>query len=215
MDGVETLHQLRRSLGRRTPPSILVTAFDVTPAWQLASAARYDAVLVKPVTASALHDCLAGVLKKQALPALPTSTAPGAGETRLRANHAGQRILLAEDNPVNQEVARALLGVVGLEVDCAPDGASAVEMALSRPYALILMDMQMPVMDGLAATRAIRLQAGPATPIIAMTANAYGEDRAACLAAGMNDHLAKPVNPETLYAMLLRWLPIRPALLPG
>jgi len=206
LDGIETLRRLRHSLGQNTPPSILVTAFDVTPAWQLARDAHYDAVLVKPVTASALHDSLAGVLKKQAINALPTSSMSGASETSLRREYAGRRVLLVEDNMVNQEVAMALLEGVGLVSDTAEDGARAVELALSRSYDLILMDMQMPVMDGAAATRAIRARTGLSTPIIAMTANAFGEERVACLAAGMNDHLAKPVDPEMLYTTLLRWL---------
>ena len=131
--------------------------------------------------------------------------APGRLMTRrhpnilLRQQHGGQRVLLVEDNPINQEVASELLSAAGLVVSCAGDGARAVEMALAERYDLILMDVQMPVMDGLAATRAIRAQAGLATPIVAMTANAFGDDRAACLAAGMNDHTAKPVDPDLLY----------------
>ena len=206
VDGIETVHRLRQSLGHRMPPSILVTAFDATLARPLARAARFDAVLVKPVTASALHDCLAGVLDRHGTEAGPISSVPGDSETRLRQEHAGQRVLVVEDNLINQELANALLSAVGLVVETADDGVRAVELALSRPYDLILMDMQMPRMDGLAATRAIRESAARAVPIIAMTANAFREERAACLKAGMDAHLAKPVDPERLYATLLQWL---------
>ena len=171
---------------------------------------RYDAVLVKPVTASALQDCLAGLLRKRVATTQPAVAIHGAAETELRRLHAGRRVLLVEDNAINQEVAEGLLKVTGLVVETADDGARAVEMAATRPYDVILMDMQMPVMDGLAATRAIRAHAGDAIPIVAMTANAFSEERAACLDAGMKDHLAKPVDPELLYATLLRWLPRRP-----
>ena len=117
-------------------------------------------------------------------------------------------ILLAEDDPINQEVALELLGDFdGLLVDVADDGAMAVDMATRRHYDLILMDMQMPKMDGIAATIAIRQLSGYAlTPIVAMTANAFAEDRERCIEAGMSDFIAKPVNPELLDATLYHWL---------
>jgi len=116
-------------------------------------------------------------------------------------------VLLAEDNPINQVVARELLESAGLVVDLAGTGRAAIALARGARYDVILMDVQMPDEDGLAATRAIRgLPAHAATPIIAFTANALAEERAACIAAGMNDHVAKPVEPEALFATLSRWL---------
>jgi CheY-like chemotaxis protein len=140
--------------------------------------------------------------------------AAGAGsdaETRLRDGHAGQRVLLAEDNPVNLEVAEALLRIADLEVDSALDGSEAIDLALAKSYDLVLMDIQMPKVDGLEATRVIRERLGKSLPIIAMTANAFAEDQAECLRAGMNDHIAKPVDPVVMYETLLRWLPAKPA----
>ena len=119
---------------------------------------------------------------------LAPTIAEQSAEVQLKAHHAGARILLAEDEPINQEVARGLLTDVGLTVELAEDGGCAVAMSQRSHYDLILMDMLMPEVDGLAATRTIRtLPHGADVPIIAMTANAFEEDRRACLAAGLSD----------------------------
>lgn len=125
----------------------------------------------------------------------------------LRLHHAGRRVLVADDNPITQDIACGLLGSVGLVVDVAADGLEAVDLVLARAYDMVLMDLQMPGMDGLDATRTIRRRLGPGLPIVALTANAQAEDRRACQDAGMDDHLVKPVNPDHLYATVLRWLP--------
>ncbi|NVO05122.1 MAG: response regulator, partial [Rhodoferax sp.] len=123
---------------------------------------------------------------------------------------AGRRILMAEDDTFNQEIGRIVLEDAGLVVDMANDGNAAVAMAAARAYDLVLMDMQMPHLDGLDATRQIRqMPGGQGIPIVAMTANAFAEDRTRCIEAGMNDFVTKPIDPQVLYQALLRWL--RPA----
>jgi hemerythrin-like metal-binding protein/PAS domain S-box-containing protein len=139
-----------------------------------------------------------------ALPAPPHAESP---ENRLQEECSGMCILLVEDEPINQEVSRSLLEEVGLAVEVADDGLAAVASCRQRPYDLILMDIQMPQLNGIDATCQIRALPGHEhTPILAMTANAFEQDRQACLDAGMNDHIAKPVDPDRLFSTLLYWL---------
>ena len=148
------------------------------------------------------------LLKTAAGAVLPAPTfASGAAEARLQAEFSGTSVLLVEDEPINREILFMLLEEVGLAVERAEDGAEAVELAKHKNYALILMDMQMPNLNGVEATRAIRVLPGYAqTPIIALTANVFEQDRQLCFEAGMNDHLGKPVEPEKLYETILKWL---------
>jgi CheY-like chemotaxis protein len=130
-----------------------------------------------------------------------------AADIVLSKNFAGRRILLVEDEPVNREITLAMLDAIGLVADTAEDGIHALEKVEASDYDLILMDMQMPRLDGLATTGRLRaMSRTAAVPILAMTANAFAEDKMRCLEAGMNDFIAKPVNLETFYATLLRWL---------
>ncbi|MBL8489869.1 MAG: response regulator, partial [Rhodocyclaceae bacterium] len=147
-------------------------------------------------------------LDRSETPAAAPAAAPAeSAEAVLGRDFASRPILLVEDDPINREVTLGLLEDAGLTADTAEDGIEALAMVEAKAYDLILMDMQMPRMDGLEATRLIRkMHYGERLPILAMTANAFEEDRERCLKAGMNDHVAKPVDPEQFFATLLRWL---------
>jgi len=141
------------------------------------------------------------------MPILVPTGVQGDAESRLSTRHLGARLLLAEDNPINVEVVLEMLHAVGIDVAVAANGREAVERARQQTFDLILMDMQMPEIGGIEATRLIRgLPQWADRPIIALTANAFAEDRRACLEAGMNDVLTKPVEPGLLYATILHWL---------
>jgi PAS domain S-box-containing protein len=205
MDGVEAAEKIR-CLGLEPPPHLLmITAYGHEGVFRDADQSGFEAVLIKPVNPSVLFDSLLRVLGEgSSEPTLPIASESSPSYQRLGALR-GARILLVEDNDLNQEVAAELLRDAGLAVAIAENGRIAVDMAQKAPYDLILMDVQMPVMDGLAATREIR-RGGVATPIVAMTANVFGGDREQCLLAGMNDHVAKPIEPDQLWDALLRWV---------
>jgi CheY-like chemotaxis protein len=140
-------------------------------------------------------------------PPLESNPQSPAAINTLRRNFQSSRVLLVEDEPINREVMLYLLEDAGLAVDVAVNGEEALWMAVGGDYAIILMDIQMPVMDGIDATLVIRqLPELSSVPILAITANAYDEDRERCLAAGMNDHIGKPVEPDVLCATVLHWL---------
>ena len=206
IDGVETLRRLRGLVGSPMPPRFLLTAGPDVAARHLARDAGFVDILSKPLTPSALLQGLVRSASGHGVPAHSMAAVRGL-ETKLRRHHAGQRVLVVEDNPISLEVVDELLGAVGLAVETAGDGIEAVDLVCERHYDLVLMDVQMPRMDGLTATREIRARGHRKVPIVALTANAFEEDRTACLAAGMTDHVAKPIDPEMLYDTLLCWLP--------
>jgi two-component system sensor histidine kinase/response regulator len=207
IDGIEAARQIR-SLGLDSPPMLLmVTAYGRDEMLKEAARCGIDNVLVKPVSPSLLFDATMGVLsgRETASACVPGATADPRLET-IR----GRRVLLVEDNDVNQQVGRELLEHAGLIVEVAENGEVALAKAGTGKFDLVFMDMQMPVMDGIAATRAIRRIPRLAhLPVVAMTANAMETDRRRCIEAGMNDFLVKPIDPQEMMALLLRW--IRPA----
>jgi two-component system sensor histidine kinase/response regulator len=210
MDGIATARAIRALPLPRVPKVLMITAYGRDELHGEAEGAGIEAVLTKPVTASQLFDTVQQVLGAGpgAVQSTPAS-APGDEKAAAGsgAGLAGRRALLVEDNELNQEVALELLRELGLAVDLAPDGAAALAQVRRQDYDIVLMDMQMPVMDGLTATREIRRLPGLANlPIVAMTANAMSEDRERCLAAGMNDHIAKPIEPGLLAETLQRWI---------
>ncbi|MGC2002559.1 MAG: response regulator [Candidatus Acidiferrales bacterium] len=204
LDGFETGKQIRALPNLRVRPHlVMVTAYGREEVLKQAEENSFATVLIKPVTASVLFDSAVEVLGASSSKNYEVAAAPAVELGQIR----GARVLLVEDNELNREVALGLLEDAHLAIDTAENGQIAVQMVAEHNYDLVLMDMQMPVMDGLAATRAIRLKPTfHLLPIIAMTANVMESDRDKCTEAGMNDHLAKPIDPQALFAALLRWI---------
>ncbi|TXH88550.1 MAG: response regulator [Rhodoferax sp.] len=202
LNGTQTWQRVRMLPLRVMPVCILVSGSSGCPVDEVAQGG-FAAFMAKPVMPAQLAQTIAQTWNK----AQWVGSTDSSIKDRLHFQP-GHHILLAEDNELNQEVATEQLKELGFSVDVADDGAMAVAMASAHAYELILMDIQMPHMDGLQATRKIReITHHAATPIIAMTANAFAEDKAAAIAAGMNDHLPKPVDPEKLRQVLAHWLP--------
>ncbi|WP_341889401.1 response regulator [Variovorax sp. YR752] len=211
-DGVECVAGLAQTRLRHPPPVVLMlTAFsrDEVTRRLVAQDLAAAATLMKPVTPSTLLDTCMGALQLPREQVLRSQRRDDALQQH-RASVAGARILLVEDNPINQELARDLLTRAGVVLATADNGQQALEQLEREDFDLVLMDCQMPVMDGYAATRVLRQQARwRDLPVIAMTANAMVGDREKVLATGMNDHVAKPIKVDELFATLSRW--IRPA----
>jgi two-component system sensor histidine kinase/response regulator len=204
MNGIET-GQLIRALPDLTAPPhlVMVTAYGREEVLKQAEENGFENVLIKPVTSSILFDTAVVALGADPQRGEPKLTGPSFDIERIR----GARILLVEDNEINQEVAMGQLEDAAVLVDLAENGEVALRLIGENQYDVVLMDMQMPVMDGIEATRIIRSDPRLENlPIIAMTANAMAADRIRCLDAGMNDHIAKPIDPEQLFGVLLRWI---------
>lgn len=207
MDGIETIREIKKleGLQEELPAIMTITAYGRDSVREASVSEGVAAFLVKPVNQSVLFDAIMNIF---------AGTDPEEKATDYRSpvsgaevQVAGARVLLAEDNEINQQVAVELLESAGVKVDVAANGVEACRMARGRDYDAVLMDIQMPEMDGFEAAQNIREDRRLQNlPIIAMTAHALAEERDRCLAAGMNDHVAKPVDPERLFEALTRWI---------
>ncbi|WP_457336412.1 response regulator [Rhizobacter sp. P5_C2] len=208
---LEFVHQARRLMAERGAPELAIVAMATPHTLERVSEALgglpLTGVLSKPVTPSRLFDTVVRLQRGDQAPSTPAVSRTAGYAEQLKPLR-GARVLLVEDNLVNQQVALAFLALGELEVTVANNGLEAVEWVRKAPFDLVLMDMQMPEMDGPQATRVIRqLPQGAELPIIAMTAAAMDEDRQECFAAGMNAHVSKPIDPQDLVAALLEWVP--------
>jgi signal transduction histidine kinase/CheY-like chemotaxis protein len=204
LDGIETGKRIRALTNLKVRPQlVMVTAYGREEVMKQADENAFANVLIKPVTSSMLFDAAIAALGADQENVYDVAAVASRELDQLR----GARVLLVEDNELNREVALGLLEDAHMSIDLAENGEVAVQMVGRGAYDLVMMDMQMPVMDGIAATKAIRCNPQFKTlPIIAMTANVMAADREKCVEAGMNDHVSKPIDPDELFAALLRWI---------
>ncbi|MDR2604388.1 MAG: response regulator [Desulfovibrio sp.] len=209
INGLEAASHIRRMGLKTVPAVILITAFGRSDLQPLAEEIGVKHVLYKPVSPSQLFDCMLEAVRAADNPLAAVEREESAPEEKNRLLN-GLRVLLAEDNVINQQVAEEILTQEGVNVRIADNGREAVNILTAEPEAfhIVLMDLQMPVMDGYEATRRLRsVKAFKDIPIIAMTAHAMSGEREACINAGMNDHVAKPIEVEKLFEVLQRWAP--------
>jgi signal transduction histidine kinase/DNA-binding response OmpR family regulator len=210
MDGIEASKRIKRNTALPTPPAIImVTAYSQEEVMRKADDLELDGFLLKPVSPSVLFDAIMQALDKERVETprvLQKKEEPAETLETIR----GACILLVEDNEINQQVAKEILEGVGFRVSVANNGQEAVDAVKKDRYDAVLMDVQMPVMDGYAATRAIRSLESERrdVPIIAMTAHAMAGDREKSLEAGMNDHVSKPIDPAQLFNALTEWIQV-------
>ncbi len=210
LDGVETIQRIRSNQRLlKMPACMMVTAYSRDELLRRLNGVAIDGLLIKPVSPSTLCDIIASTFSiKEVQQRIPYKF----DYNQVRAKLSGGHVLLVEDNEVNRELAVELLSNAGLTVDVAVNGLEALKKVTEVEYDAVLMDCQMPVMDGFEATQNLRSLLGyTQLPVIAMTANAMSEDRDKCLAAGMNDHIGKPIDVAQLYSTLMRWVqPLHP-----
>jgi CheY-like chemotaxis protein len=209
VDGISVGRNIREQRQLKGLPMLMVTAHDDSARARIARAAGFVAYLVKPIAQSTLYDALSDAVHTRIRAAEST---PAVSATKPRT----ERLLVVEDNQVNARLAVRQLQRLGFAAETAGNGREAVDAQTREPYDLIFMDVQMPVMDGYEASAEIRrheIRTRRHVPIVAMTANALNEDRDACLAAGMDDYVSKPVSLANLRIVLDRWLPVKEALI--
>lgn len=209
IDGIETAKRIKAHASlAKVPAMLMVTANGREEAYLEAENVGLNAFLLKPVYASVMYNTLLDILDLQTVSG-PVTVKQGTQSIDLK-NIRGARIMLVEDNNINQEVATEFLEEVGMIVTVAANGQECLEALQKSTYDLVLMDIQMPTMDGLEATRRIREDMGLSSlPIIAMTAHAMAGDREKSLASGMNEHITKPINQEELNQILKNWIPVQ------
>ncbi len=209
MDGIALLKQVHDDPSLPDLPVLMMTAFGREEVMQQAESLGVDGFLIKPIKTSVLFDTLMGVFGVET--ASPDESVSAADEIPIHGDVGGARVLIVEDNPINQQVAAEILTHAGMIVETAENGQAAVSAIQRTDFDAVLMDIQMPEMDGYQATRKIRRDLKHRNlPIIAMTAHALKGDREKCLAAGMDDYVTKPVNVEELLTVLSHWIAVAP-----